>query len=202
MLSEDIGYLNLYTITKKELKSAFKSFEGTKGIVVDLRNYPRNLSAPHLPKYLYPRRKKFIKILTPALPAYGQPDTKTALRLIMDPFSAGRRNRNHYNGKVVLLVDRSTGSKAEWMGMAIQEGPNTVTVGEQTFGAFMNRNGIPLMDSTSIDFTGAGAFYPNGEHTQRRGLRIDVKIQESAKNYDEDLYLEEAIELIEANRLP
>lgn len=196
-ISRDIGYLNLNYINKDELKTAFKDFRDKKGIILDLRNYPRNISASTLPEFLYPRKKQFVEVLTPSLPAYGQPDTKAALRIIKDPFSAGRRNRNYYKGKVILLVDRKTLSNAEWIGMAIQAAPNVITIGEQTGGAVLNRNGIQLMDNTSIDFTKAGAFYPSGKNVQGTGLKIDLEIEESAQGYNEDLYLETAIGLIE-----
>ena len=197
MLNEHIGYMNLYKITKDEVDAAFDKFEETKGIVIDLRNYPQNISTGTLPKYLYPRRKKFVKALAPEFPAYGEPDYKSPLRWIMNPFAAGKRNKNYYKGKVVLLVDRSTLSKAEWIGMAIQAAPNVITVGEQTGGAVLNRNEIMLMDSTSIDFTKMTAFYPDGREVQRNGLQLDHEIQESAKNYNKDLYLEKAMEIIE-----
>mgnify|MGYP001188169994 FL=1 len=197
MLNEHIGYMNLYKITKDELDAAFDKFEETKGIVIDLRNYPQYISTGTLPKYLYPRKKKFVKALAPEFPAYGEPDYKSPLRWIMNPFAAGKRNKNYYKGKVVLLVDRSTLSKAEWIGMAIQAAPNVITVGEQTGGAVLNRNEIMLMDSTSIDFTKMTAFYPDGREVQRNGLKLDREIKESAKNYNNDLYLEKAMEIIE-----
>ena len=197
MLGEDIGYMNLYEITKDEVDAAFRKFERTKGIIIDLRNYPRNISQGTLAKYLYPRRKKFVKALTPALPSYGNPDTKAALSLIMNPFAAGKRNRNYFKGTVILLVDRSTLSQAEWIGMGIQAAPNVISVGEQSGGAVLNRNEIMLMDSTSIDFTKATAFYPGGPEVQRNGLNLDFEIQESAINYNKDLYLETAIKIIE-----
>lgn len=97
----------------------------------------------------------------------------------------------------LLLVDRSTLSQAEWIGMGIQAAPNVITVGEQSGGAVLNRNEIKLMDGTSIDFTKATAFYPKGAEVQCNGLKLDVEIEESAINYNKDLYLESAIELIE-----
>lgn len=200
-LSEEIGYLNLQYITNEELKMAFGKFEGFKGIVIDLRNYPRNISHQSLPKYLFPHKKKFVMALTPVLPSFGNANTKAALRFIQDPFSAGKRNKNYYKGKVILLIDRTTLSQAEWIGMAIQASPNCLTLGEQTGGAVLNRNAITLMDNTSIDFTQAGAFYPDGINAQGNGLKIDIEIQESARNYNKDLYIETAVAFIEGECL-
>lgn len=196
-LSNNVGYINLGVINKSELGNAFKSFENTKGIVVDLRNYPVNISASDVAYYLYPNKKIFIKTLTSLRPGFGEYDSKSALNIIKNPFSAGSDNINYYKGKIILLVDRSTQSKAEWIGMAIQQSPNCITIGEQTAGAIMNVNRITLVDKSIADFTGVGAFYPNDEGVQRRGLKIDFQIKESAINYNPNLYIEKAINLIQ-----
>ena len=145
------GNVNLYNIDKSQLKEAFRNFELFKGIIIDLRNYPRNISTADIAKYLYPERTTFLKTLTTVKPAYGNYGVNAATSFIIDPFKAGKRNKNYFKGKVILLVDRTTASMAEWMGMAIQASPNCITIGEQTFGAVMNRNEVPLMDGTKID---------------------------------------------------
>ncbi|WP_405252260.1 S41 family peptidase [Dokdonia sp. Asnod3-C12] len=195
-ISDKIGYINLNKIDKNQLKEAFNDFELFKGIIIDLRNYPRNISTADIAKYLYPERTTFLKKLTAVKPAYGNYGANAATSFIMDPFKAGKKNKNYFKGKVVLLVDRTTASMAEWMGMAIQASPNCITIGEQTFGAIMNRNEVPLMDGTKIDFTAMGAFYPNDKGVQRKGLRLDHEIKESALHYDSDLYIKKAIALI------
>lgn len=196
-IRDDIGYINLKSIDKSELKKAFKAFKNTTGIVIDLRNYPRNLSVKDLPYFLYPKKKVFMKILTSYAPGIGKYDTQTALKIIKNPFAAGRNNKNYYKGKVVLLVDRITGSMAEYFAMAIQNSPNCITIGEQTFGAVMNRNQVILKDKTTIDYTGVGAFYPNDKNVQRKGIQLDVTIKEKARNYSPYQYIDEAIKIIQ-----
>jgi C-terminal processing protease CtpA/Prc len=195
-INDSIGYINLRKITKKELKIAFKTFETKKGIIIDLRNYPKNLSQSDVPKNLLPKGKQFMKALVPLAPSFAEYNIKAKLRLIYNPFSAGKKNKNYYKGKVVLLVDRSTGSMAEYFAMAIQQAPNCITIGEQTFGAVMNRNEVILSDKTTVDFTGMGAFYPNDLEVQRNGIKLDYKVVESALNYNSNKYFEEAIKLI------
>jgi C-terminal processing protease CtpA/Prc len=195
-IQDDIGYLNLYKITKEELKTAFQSFENYKGLIIDLRNYPAAISEADIADYLYPKKMKFLKILGPLLPSYANYDIEAPLKIIADPFVAGKSNTRYFKGKVVLLVDRKTASKAEFIGMAIQQSPNCITIGEQTFGAVMNRHEIILIDKTSIDFTGMGGFYPNDEGVHRNGLKIDYEVKESAKKYNPNQYIDEAVKLI------
>jgi C-terminal processing protease CtpA/Prc len=126
---------------------------------------------------------------------------KANLRLLFIPFKVGRKNSNHYQGKIVLLVDASTGSNAEFIAMTIQSAPNCITMGSQTFGAVLNRNEVILTDNTTIDFTGMGAFYPDTDtEVQRNGLRIDIKIQPSTASYEKDIFVEKAVDLLRKTR--
>lgn len=196
IIEENIGYLNLYKITKEELKTAFQSFENYKGLIIDLRNYPEFISEADIADYLYPKKMKFLKVLGPLFPSFAANDIEAPLKIVTDPFAAGKNNTRYFKGKVVLLVDRKTASKAEFIGMAIQQSANCITIGEQTFGAVMNRTEIILMDKTTIDFTGMGAFYPNDIGVQRNGLKIDYEVKESAINYNPNQYIEEAVKII------
>lgn len=150
-------------------------------------------------KVLYPDKKEFIKVLLPLKgnPSFGEYGSDAPLKIISNPFKIGKKNSNYYKGKIVLLVNRQTGSMAEYFGMAIQQSPNCVTMGEQTMGAVMNITSAILPDKQEFYFTGIGAFYPNGEGVQGKGLRINFKIKESAINYNSEIYIEKAVEVIE-----
>lgn len=197
MLSNEVGYMNLDYIEEKDLKIAFDQFKNTKGIVIDLRNYPHAISGSVLANYLYPKKKEFLKVLAPMFPSYGEYSARALLSVIKNPFVVGSDNKEYYKGKIVLLVDRSTASYAEFIAMVIQQSPNCYTMGEQTFGAVMNRNEILLTDKTKIDFTSMGAFYSTDEGVQGKGVMIDCEIKESAKNFNKNLYLDEAIKWIQ-----
>ena len=198
-LTPRVTYINLDSITSKELKTAFDHGKDKKAIVLDLRNYPKNIADTDLSRFLYPRKKKYLKVLFPlaSRPSYGDPDGKAPLRLILDPFKTGKRNRDYYKGRVILLVDRSTMSKGEWLAMAIQGAPNVTTIGEQTAGSPLNIWTYTLADGQTASFTGLGGFYPDGRGVQRQGIALDHVVTESALNYDPESYLKEALKIIE-----
>jgi len=198
-ITPKITYINLGKISSKEFSKIFKDNKGDDGIILDLRNYPRNLSLKDFSKYLFPKSKEFIKVLLPLKgnPSYGEYDTEAPLRIISDPFKVGKKNSKYFKGKIVLLVNRQTGSMAEYFGMAIQQSPDCTTIGEQTMGAVMNITSAVLPDKQEFYFTGTGAFYPNGESVQRKGLHIDYYIKENATNYNPELYIERAVKIIE-----
>ncbi|WP_333693201.1 S41 family peptidase [Flavobacterium sp.] len=194
-----IGYLNLGKMTKKDVKNAFKQFSSTKGLIVDLRKYPKNLTASDITKHLLSIRKEFIKVSLPinAYPSVCEYDAEAPLRFISDPFKAAASAKKYYKGKVILLVDRNTASRGEFIGMAIQQSPNCITIGEQTSGAPTNITLFTLPDGSEEAFTGYGGFYPNGQSVQRNGLKLDYRIIENAINYDSNMYINEAVKIIE-----
>jgi C-terminal processing protease CtpA/Prc len=198
-INPSVGYINLGFISKSELKKAFDLFNGTKGLIIDLRNYPKSINEQDIAAYLYPKRKEFIKILFPLKnkPSLCEYDGKGTIDFIKDPFLAGGANEDYYKGKVILLVDSKTQSNAEYIGMAIQGAPNCITIGEQTAGSAMNVVEYTMSDATKIYFTGLGAFYPDGTEVQRNGLKIDIQVKLSAKNIDFDAYIKKATNLIE-----
>lgn len=194
-INDATGYINLGGITNEELEKAFKTFSTKKGIILDLRNYP-SVSESTIANFLLPEKKLILKLLTPYLPGYSKYGAPAPLGIIKDPFSAGKTNKNYYKGTVVLLVDAKTASFGEHIAMTIQQSTGCITIGQQTFGAVMNRKEIILIDGTKADYTFAGTFYPDDTPVQRKGLKIDYSVKESAKNYDPELYIKEGIRLI------
>lgn len=192
----NIAYVNLKEINADELKQMFLKIENTEGLIIDLRNYPRNFRLNDITKYLYPKRKKFINVLMAKSPGVGIYNAKNTLTSIISPFVTGKNNSDHYKGKIALLVDASTISMAEFMGMAIQQAPNCITVGTQTAGAIMNISEFNMVDNTKIAFTSMAAFYPDGTQAQKNGLKIDYFINESLKDFKTDIYINKAIQLL------
>lgn len=198
-ITPKITYINLSLISSKELSQVFKENNDDDGIILDLRNYPKQLSLKDFSKILYPEEKTFLRALIPLKenPSIGELNGVASLKLIHDPFKVGKKNSKYFKGKIILLVNRTTASMSEYYGMAIQQAPNCTTIGEQTAGAVMNITSAILPDNQEFYFTSMGAFYPNGEEVQRKGLHIDYPIKESSKNYNPNLYIEKAVEIIE-----
>ena len=197
-IATGITYINLGTITSKDLAQAFEESSDQKAIILDLRNYPKKLLLNDFTP-LFPKKTEFIKLLAPLKnrPSVGEYDAESPLRVIDAPFKVGKKNAKYFKGKVVLLVNRTTGSQAEFFGMAIQQAPQCITIGEQTMGAVMNITSALLPDKQEFYFTSNAAFYPDGTLVQGKGLQLDYEIQESALNYQPDLYLQTALSILQ-----
>ena len=61
--------------------------------------------------------------------------------------------------------------------MALQANPKSITMGSGTDGSDGDMSVIFLPGGVSAYFTGIGVYYPNGELTQRKGVRIDHYIK-------------------------
>lgn len=196
-LPDDIAYLNLQQVDKKYVDSFFVANAGKKGIIIDIRKSPRHFIEDRLAHYLYDEKKVFVKVMgSLGVPGLAEYDLQAPLKVIKDPFKAGSKNKDYYKGKVVVLVDRNTQSRMEYIAMMLQQAPNCKVIGEQTAGVFMNILEYRLPDNDLAIYTGMQAFYPDGQLAFKKGVRLDREIRQSALNYDPDLYKKEAVRVI------
>jgi C-terminal processing protease CtpA/Prc len=98
----------------------------------------------------------------PGLFSFGQP-------LRMQPAQP------HFGGRVAVLVDESSISKAEYTAMALRASPRARIYGRQTAGADGNVSNVGLPGDLAASMTGIGVFNPDRSPTQRLGVRLDVE---------------------------
>lgn len=198
MVSDNIGYVNLISIENSDIKKIFKDFSKTNGIILDLRNYPKQLSIKKICKKLYPEKMKFIYFTKPNFTYPGNFEfiEKTKLSFINDPFSAGEKNEDYYKGKVVILVDEHTQSMAEYYAQALRNAPNAAVVGSQTGGAVVNPVGFLLPDGQEVFFTAYGAFDTEKKNLHRIGVVPDFLVEKTIEDPFGNNYIKKAIEVI------
>jgi C-terminal processing protease CtpA/Prc len=104
----------------------------------------------------------------------------------------------HYPGKVIILVDESSVSQAEYTSMALRTAPAAKVVGSTTAGADGNVSQIPLPGGLSSMISGIGVFYPDKKPTQRIGILADVEVKPTIAGIraGRDEVLEEAVRQI------
>jgi hypothetical protein len=69
LLPNNIGYLSLGTVKQAHLPLAMAQLQDTKGLVIDIRNYPAEFAVFSLTKYLLATPVPFVKFSQPQ-PAY------------------------------------------------------------------------------------------------------------------------------------
>jgi C-terminal processing protease CtpA/Prc len=193
LLSPDVAYIKLSSIKAVDVPSYFERAKNTKGLIVDIRNYPSAFMPFAMGSYLVVSPTPFVSFTMPDLANPG------AFRFTSGPLIPLRSS--HYNGKVVILVDESTQSQAEYTAMALRATPNAVVMGSTTAGADGNVSAIPLPGGLSTMISGLGVFYPDHRPTQRIGIVPDVIVRPTVKGIAEgrDELVEAAERLIEGS---
>ncbi|MFN8672364.1 MAG: S41 family peptidase [Candidatus Sericytochromatia bacterium] len=191
-LTKDIGYVSLGEIEFKDLEKIKTDFKNTKGLIIDIRNYPNSFVVNKFADYLYPEAKEFV--------IFSAVDPQNPGNFILMPkFKTGKKNPDYYKGKVIILVNNTSISQAEYTAMALKQAPKALIVGNQTMGADGNVSSINLVGSgLSTGISGIGVYNPDGSDTQRVGIKIDVEVKPTIKGIKEgkDELLEKAIALI------
>lgn len=191
MINPNIGYLYLGTIKSEYLPSIFEKLKDTKGLIIDLRCYPSDFVVFTLGKYLMPESTKFVKFSTGSLQSPG-------LFTYTKTLEVGKHKKNYYKGKIVILVNETTQSSAEYHTMAFSASPNAIVIGSTTAGADGNVSRFYLPGNIMTMISGIGVYYPNGKETQRIGIVPDIKVKPTIDGIkkEKDEVLEKAIEII------
>ena len=188
-LTPKIAYLYPGTVKYGYLKTILKEIENTDGLVIDLRCYPSAFIVFSVGDYLSARKNDFVKFSNGSVTAPGQFTFKK-------PFKVGGKS-NYYKGKVIVLVNETTQSQAEYTTMAFRAA-GAVVVGSVTAAADGNVSEFMLPGGLRSMISGIGVYYPDGKETQRIGIVPDVEVKPTVAGVQagKDEVLDKAIELI------
>jgi len=190
LLDGNIGYVTLRTIKDEDIKPIREDFKNTKGIIIDIRNYPSTFVPFSLGSYFVEGSADFVKFTGGNVNTPGE-------FTFSDPLSIGNE-ATAYQGKLIVIVNELSQSQAEYTAMAFRAGVNTTVIGSTTAGADGNVSRIALPGGLSTMISGIGVYYPDGKETQKVGIVPDVVVQPSIKGIKagKDEVLLKAIELI------
>jgi len=190
VLDNNIGYVTLENIQPSDIEKIKTELKDTKGIVIDIRNYPSTFVVYSLGSFFMSESTPFTKF---TMPNFDNPGEFTFL-----PPSEIPGSTNSYKGKVVVLVNEFSISQSEFTAMAFKAAKNTTIIGSTTAGADGNVSGITLPGGLTTSISGMGVYYPDGTETQRVGIIPDIFITptiEGIKSGKDEL-LEKALEEI------
>jgi hypothetical protein len=193
----DIAYFHPGRLGKR-LKLVMPLAMKAKGIIIDMRTYPKPTDfAWDIGKYL------FTKPMDIARYTQGSTETPGLFTYMSDEYMAqgriGEVRTDNFKGQVIILINEETQSLAELSVMALRTRPNTLVIGSQTAGAD-GSVGMPitLPGGISSSYTQIGVYYPDGRETQRIGIIPNIVVKPTVKGIQEgrDEILEKAISLI------
>lgn len=197
-----IGYIAPGTLQEGDLEELMETFADTDGLVVDLRQYPSVVITYLLAEYLNPTPTTFAILEVPSLADPGRFFQMTyssgAGAMAQQGLSDSTEPVPLYTGKVVLLMDETSQSQAEFAIMSLRQAPGAVVVGSPSVGADGDALYIRLPGGCRTRFTTLGVLTPEGDETQRVGLQPDVVCTPTVEGIaaGRDELLEKAVELI------
>lgn len=194
-IEDTIGYLYPGTLVSSELETVMTEFQDKKGIIIDFRCYPADFTVFSLSEYLLPSSEEFVTFTMANIQYPG-------LFTYTESLSAGSDNPDFYKGRIVIIIDETTQSSAEYHTMAFQKAPDAVVIGSTTAGADGNVSEIPLLKNLKITLTGIGIYYPDKTETQQVGIIPDILIKPTIAGIIEgrDELLEKAVEIINESK--
>lgn len=166
-LSGDVAYLKLSSFKIADVPRYLDSASGSKGMIIDIRDYPSEFAVFALGQSLVDKPTDFARFTVADLEnpgAFHWGATETL-----------RPQQPHYSGKIVILVDEVSQSQAEYTTMALRTAPGAKVVGSTTAGADGNVSNFALPGGLSTMISGIGVFYPDGKPTQRIGILSDIE---------------------------
>ncbi|MBL4746816.1 MAG: hypothetical protein JKY08_10665 [Flavobacteriaceae bacterium] len=186
ILKNNIGYVNTANVRIKEVSLMMKNLEKTTGLIIDIRYYPSYLIKVLL-NYLSEDRSPFSVHISPDISYPG--------KFNLTKNYSGKKNKNYYKGAVVILVNENTISRGEYLAMALQSLKNVYTIGRQTAGSDGELSRVEFVGGYRTTFTGVGVLYPDGNESQRKGVKIDKVVKFHLDDFikGEDSILNEAI---------
>lgn len=190
LLANNIGYINLKHVQQKDIEEIKKLLHNTKGIIIDLRHYPKSFDWHSLGSFFASKVTPFARFTTintnnPGEVNFGEIDEIPQSSIT-------------YSGKLIVIVNEESQSAAEYYTMALRAGDNTTVIGHRTAGADGNVSRFSLPGGITTAITGIGVYYPDGSQTQRIGIIPDIEVQPTIAGIKarRDELLERAITLI------
>ena len=193
LLDSNIGYVNMGVLKIKDIPDMIEALRSAKAIVFDLRNYP-NGSFSAIAHFLNPHENTFAIYTYPCLSYPGR-------YMWTEGAMCGSENKDHYKGKVIVLLNEDSISQSEWTAMCFQTAGNTTIIGSQTAGADGNNFGLDFKEFHTA-YSGVGVYYPDKRETQRIGIIPDIEVKPTIKGIQEgkDEVLDRAIQFIEIGK--
>jgi C-terminal processing protease CtpA/Prc len=190
ILDGNIGYITLANIKEEDIPEIKKSFKNTKGIIIDIRNYPSTFVPFALGSYFVSKPTDFVKFTQANLSNPGEFTFREGTKIQSD--------KNKYTGRLVVLVNEKSQSQAEYTAMAFRAVENSTIVGSITAGADGNVSAIHLPGGLRTMISGIGVYYPDGTETQRVGIVPDIIVKPTIEGIKKgkDEVLEKAVEII------
>lgn len=186
-IKDSIVYINPASWQNIYFNHAWSQIALSKGIIIDLREYPNEFLIDSFGKKLYPDTTHVVNVRVMDSRCLGSFKEFAGLKLHGDS--------SNYKGHVVLLANEQSISQSEYTIMAFRKAPKAVVMGTHTAGADGDVATITLPGCIYTYISGIEILYPDGGQTQQIGLSPDIEVKPTVESIakGKDILLEKAI---------
>ena len=170
-----IGYANMGELNHENLPQFFHEVRNTRGLILDFRAYPDWEIFFEFLGHFYDDVNPFTLLKSQCL---SKPGTYTWHTSESDLAELELKDYE-YHKPIFILVDERTLSFGEYFVMALQVLDHVQVIGSQTAGEDGNQVGIDMPGGMKMFMSSLGIFYPNGDPSQRVGVKIDEPVHET-----------------------
>jgi len=175
LLRADLGYADLRLLERGEVDAMFAALAKTRGIVLDLRGYPKGTAwpiAPHLNVKHAASGALFTQPLVRALDGPGRPGFGVTFLQPLPQDDAVRV----YTGRVAVLIDDRAISQAEHTCLFFEAAAGATFVGSPTHGSNGDVTRMRLPGGLRMSFTGQAVRHTDGRPLQQLGIQPTIPI--------------------------
>jgi len=190
---KDIAYIDIYQFSEKSeydfRKTAINILNSpAKRIILDLRNNPGGYL--EVSRYIAGWFLKRGDIVT--IEDFGGKEKNKEYK------SYG--NEAFLNYPVVVLINKGSASASEILASALRDNRDIKLIGETSFGKGSVQQLFSLPDGSNLKITVAKWLTPKGKSINGKGLKPDIEVKMSEKDYNEgkDPQLDKAIKVIKS----
>jgi len=189
IIEEDIVYLDLSKLDYDDVDSVFISFLDKNILILDLRNNCKFI-LHNIANHIFDKEIIFYSYTTPSITIPG-----FYCYSIGESTGPKQLNGPKFKGNIVLLIDENTQSIGEFTAMLLLQYDKTISVGNNTAGADGNISTISLPGLITTYISGIGIYWPNGDITQRVGIKPDIRVLNTLESIklNTDLVFQEAL---------
>lgn len=172
ILDGNIGYVDLTRLTVPEVDAMFDALKETRGIVFDMRGYPRGTAWSIAPRINTKGATVGAVFRRAQVSGVSSFEESASGFYFEQPLPASEAPK--YTGKLVMLIDDRAISQAEHTCLFFEAASDITFVGTPTAGANGDVTSFFLPGGFRVNFTGHDVRHADGRQLQRVGLQPHV----------------------------
>jgi C-terminal processing protease CtpA/Prc len=196
ILPGNLGYVDLIRLTVPEVDGMFEKLKATRGIVFDMRGYPRGTAWAIAPRINTRGALYGATFRRAEVSAVFNSDVADSGFYFSQPLPVSPKWK--YTGRTVMLIDERAISQSEHSGLFYEAANGTKFVGTPSAGANGDVTDLTLPGGGEMYFTGHDVRHADGRQLQRIGLVPDVLVAPTLQGLRDgrDEVLDRAMEVL------